>query len=146
MHIRPTPLLLALALAFQPLTAQASRLQTTVGPDVAQAANGEGQAAQEEGTNVLIPVAVGAGLAVGSFATGLWGSDAAVPVAAEIVEAEPVFVPGVPTPTSDPVIGSTQDGSMTEVTVSEPGMLGLLALGLLGLMGVAVYRRRHASA
>ncbi|HSG48859.1 MAG TPA: PEP-CTERM sorting domain-containing protein [Longimicrobiales bacterium] len=142
MKIRPIILLLALALAFQPLSAQVTSSQSSA-PGTAQT-GGQDEDEDRKGSNVLAPAIVGVGLVAGAVVAGAMGGDDA-PASAAASEEGPVWVPRATGSEGGPMLQSG-DPATTEVAVPEPGMLGLLAMGALGLMGVIVFRRKDVTA
>jgi len=144
MNIRPTIFLLALALAFQPLSAQVSSLQSTK-PAPAQSSEGQDEDEDRKGSNVLAPALVGGGLVAGAVVAGTLGGDGSSPAAVAREEGN-VYVPGATSPEADPTLGSGDPSTTTTVSVPEPGILALMGLGVFGLMGVAVLRRRDSTA
>ena len=143
MKIRPIILLLALALAFQPLSAQVTSSQSSA-PGTAQTTGGQDEDEDRKGSNVLAPAVVGVGLVAGAVVAGAMGGDDA-PAATAASEEGPVWVPRATGSEGGPMLLSG-DPATTEVAVPEPGMLGLLGLGALGLMGVIVFRRKDVTA
>lgn len=141
MFTRLTILLLALGLAYQPVSAQAASFQTA-DPDATEARDDK----DEKDSDYLIPGAVvGSGLVAGSFATGMWEADSP-PAMPAMDEGGTDDIPAVTVPPVDPVSVTGGETTTNQVTVPEPGTLGLLAVGVFGLIGVTLFRRSRSAA